>query len=63
MGKYDENIARAQTMLAEAQQKYDDALIKMAGAAPHVRQHVLNTYQSEIDEAEQMIEIFTSSND
>ncbi|MCY0905766.1 hypothetical protein [Arthrobacter sp. H14-L1] len=63
MGKYDKNIASAQTMLAEAQHKYDDALVKMTDAAPHVRQMVLNTYQEQIDEANQMIEIFTSENE
>jgi len=63
MGQYDSNIAHAEKMLEEAEQKYHEAVISMADAAQGLREHVLSFYKSEIDEAKQMIETFKYAND
>lgn len=62
MGKYDENIAQAKTMLAEAEEKYSSAVISMAGSPSVPRQFVLDNYQREIEEAKQMIATFEEAN-
>lgn len=63
MGRYDKEIASSQAMLAEAQEKYESARVSMADAVPHVRQHVLDFYQAEIEEANRMIDIFRTENE
>lgn len=63
MGKYDSQIERSKLMLGKAQKKYDEAVIQMADAAPHVRKSVLDTYRNEIEEAKSMIATFESAND
>ena len=63
MGKYDAQIERSKRMLAEAQKKYHEAVIKMADAAPHVKELVLNTYKNDIEKAKNMIATFESAND
>jgi hypothetical protein len=47
-------------MLAKAEAEYRDAVLKMADAASSVREFVLGNIQQRIDEANQMIEIFSS---
>ncbi|GAB2490985.1 hypothetical protein GCM10027030_26450 [Luteococcus sediminum] len=61
MGKYDEHVIRAEQALAEAEAEYSAAVIKMADAAPGVREFVLGNIQSRIDEAKWMIETFSSA--
>jgi hypothetical protein len=63
VGKYDKQIERSRKMLAEAQEKYSDSIVKMANAVPHVRQSVLDVHLAEIEEAESMIATFESAND
>lgn len=63
MGKYDAQIERSKEMLAEAQKNYDEAVIKMADAAPSVRETVLGTYSQHIEEAKSMIATFEGAND
>lgn len=58
-----EHLAVARKMLADAEAEYNDGLVKMADAAPHVRRQVLDFYQSQMDEARAMIEIFKVDND
>ena len=60
MGKYDAELARSREMLAKAEAEYHDAVLKMADAAPGVREFVLGNIRQRIDEANQMIEIFSS---
>lgn len=62
MGRYDENIATAKQMLAEAESKYNNAVVSMASGPPGPRQFVLETYQRDIDEAKGMIETFEEAN-
>lgn len=61
MGKYDEQVARAQQSLADAEAEYSAAVERMADAAPGVRDFVLGNIQSRIDEAKWMIETFSSA--
>ncbi|WP_152547121.1 hypothetical protein [Amycolatopsis orientalis] len=63
MGKYDGQIARSKQLLADAQKRYDEAVVSMADAAYHVREFVLNTIRKDIEEAENMIATFESAND
>ncbi|KDN21865.1 hypothetical protein [Amycolatopsis rifamycinica] len=63
MGKYDKQIERSKQMLAEAQKKYDEAVIKLADASPGVRETVLGTYGRQIEEAKSMIATFEGAND
>ena len=63
MGKYDAQIERSKKRLAEAQENYHDAVIKMADAAPSVRETVLGTYSRQIEEAKSMIATFEGAND
>jgi len=58
-GMYEEHLARANQMLADAEFEYQDAVIKMADSAPAVREYVLGGIQEKIDEAKQMIAAFT----
>lgn len=62
VGKYDSNIEFARNALVEAQEKYAEAVVAMANAAPGVRQYVLDMRQRDIDEANMMIETFTRAN-
>lgn len=62
MGRYDQNIANAKQMLAEAEEKYSNGVISMANAGSVPRQFVLDTYQRDIDEAKQMIVTFEEAN-
>ncbi|MDR6507752.1 hypothetical protein [Arthrobacter oryzae] len=62
MGRYDQNIANAKEMLAEAEEKYSNAVVSMANAGSVPRQFVLDNYQRNIDEAKQMIETFEEAN-
>ena len=62
MGQYDQQIERSRQMLAEAKANYDEAVVKMADAAPVVRETVLGTYRARMAEAEQMIAVFEAEN-
>jgi hypothetical protein len=62
MGRHDQNIVNAKQMLAEAEEKYSNAVVSMGNAGSVPRQFVLDTYQRDIDEAKQMIDIFKEAN-
>lgn len=62
MGRYDQNIVDAKQMLAEAEEKYSNAVASMGNAGSAPRQFVLDTYQRDIDEATQMIHTFEEAN-
>lgn len=63
MGKYDDYIARAKKALAELEIEKEEAIGKLANAAPVVREFVLGNIQSRIDEQKWMIETFSSQTD
>lgn len=58
MGKYDEQIASMRALKAKYEADLASAKIKMADATPSLRLQSLQFWQSKIDEADQMLQLF-----
>ena len=59
MGKYEQMLISSRDELAAAQTQYDNAVVKMAGSPRHLRDQVLDAFQTQLDEAKETYRIFS----